>query len=98
MGIKLASPQDLVIGFTGDGGSMYTIQALHTATRYNINAKFIIMNNKKYKLLEDNILHYWQEENIEKHEYPDFFNITPDIDFVLLSKSLGINAIKINTL
>ncbi|HUH67478.1 MAG TPA: thiamine pyrophosphate-dependent enzyme, partial [Mycobacterium sp.] len=31
IGAKFANPDKTVIGFTGDGGSMYTIQALWTA-------------------------------------------------------------------
>ena len=53
--IKLAHPDKTVIGFTGDGGSMYTIQALWTAARHNIGAKFVICNNASYMLLKLNI-------------------------------------------
>ncbi len=53
IGLKLAHPDKTVIGFTGDGGSMYTIQALWTAAHYNIGAKFVICNNQSYRLLKD---------------------------------------------
>ena len=39
IGVKLANPDKTVIGFTGDGGSMYTIQALWTAARHNIDVE-----------------------------------------------------------
>ena len=56
IGAKLAYPgQDSVIGFTGDGGAMYTIQALWTAARHNIDAKFVVCNNASYRLLQLNI-------------------------------------------
>ncbi len=90
MGIKLADPEKTVFAFVGDGGSMYTIQALHTAARYGIDIKIIIMNNGKYQLLRDNIDKYWTERQIESHSYPDCFNLDPAIDFVSLAKSLGI--------
>ena len=48
IGLKLAHPDKTVIGFTGDGGSMYTIQALWTAAHHNIGAKFVICNNASY--------------------------------------------------
>ena len=92
MGIKLASPTSTVIGFTGDGGSMYTIQALQTASRYNIGAKFVILNNGAYQLLRDNINQYWQEENIKPHEYPDCFSLQPSVDFVKMAQSMSVKA------
>ncbi len=92
MGIKLASPVSTVIGFTGDGGSMYTIQALQTAARYNIGAKFVILNNGAYQLLKDNMDEYWQEEKIKPHDYPDCFNLHPSVNFVKISQSMSVKA------
>ena len=46
IGLKLANPDKTVVGFSGDGGSMYTIQALWTAAHHNIDAKFVICNNR----------------------------------------------------
>ena len=63
IGARLANPDKLVIGFTGDGGSMYTIQALWTAARHNINVKFVICNNASYRLLQLNIEEYWKEQS-----------------------------------
>lgn len=92
LGIKLAAPEQRIIAFTGDGGSMYTIQSLHTAARYNIGAKHIIINNGSYKLLKDNIDEYWKENNIIPHTYPDCFSLKPEIDFVKLSEAMGVKA------
>ena len=38
LGLKLANPEKTVVGFTGDGGGMYTIQALWTAAHHGIGA------------------------------------------------------------
>jgi len=56
--MKLAHPDKTVVGFTGDGGSMYTIQALWTAAHRKVGAKFVICNNQSYLLLKLNILQY----------------------------------------
>lgn len=90
LGIKLASPNELVIAFTGDGGSMYTIQALQTASRYHIGAKFVILNNGEYKLLKQNMSEYWKTKDIKEHEYPDCFELHPYVDFVKLAESMHI--------
>lgn len=92
MGIKLADPEQIVIGFTGDGGSMYTIQALQTAARYQIGAKFVIINNGDYRLLKNNMDAYWREEHVTPHTYPDCFNLNPSIDFVKLAESMSVKA------
>ena len=63
IGLKLAHPDRVVIGFTGDGGSMYTIQALWTAAHHNIAAKFIICNNRSYRILKYNVQQYWRERH-----------------------------------
>ncbi len=95
---KLAFPDKTVIGFTGDGGSMYTIQALWTAAHHDIGAKFVICNNQSYKLLKLNIDQYWKEQGVEPHEYPSPFELTdPVIDFVGLARAMGVPGAKAET-
>ncbi|WP_405018318.1 thiamine pyrophosphate-binding protein [Kitasatospora sp. NBC_00070] len=96
IGAKLAHPERTVVGFTGDGGSMYTIQGLWTAARYDIAAKFVICNNGRYKLLDDNIEQYWRSQDIAHHDFPDLFDLSrPEIDFAALSESLGVPAVRV---
>ncbi len=97
MGILLADPAKQVIVFTGDGGSMYTIQALHTASRYHIPVKIVICNNGRYHLLDQNLEVYRKEQGISPHEQPDCFSLEPVIDFVSLARSMGIAGMKAET-
>lgn len=97
MGILLACPDRQVIAFTGDGGSMYTIQALYTAKRYHIPVKIVICNNRRYHLLDQNINVYWEEQGIPVHAYPDCFSLEPVIDFVTLAHSMGMEGIRVET-
>ncbi|MYW67497.1 thiamine pyrophosphate-binding protein [Streptomyces sp. SID8379] len=93
---QLAHPDRTVVGFTGDGGSLYTIQALWTAARYDIGATFVICNNSSYKLLELNIEEYWKSVDVAAHEQPEMFDLArPAIDFVALSRSLGVPAVRV---
>ncbi|MFJ7157683.1 thiamine pyrophosphate-binding protein [Streptomyces sp. NPDC101118] len=90
VGAKLAHPDRLVVGFAGDGGAMYTYQALWTAARHGIAAKFVVCNNRKYRLLDDNIAQYWRERDIPEHAFPGSFDLSrPEIDFAGLARSLG---------
>ncbi|TYQ13279.1 UNVERIFIED_CONTAM: benzoylformate decarboxylase [Acetivibrio alkalicellulosi] len=96
LGIKLADESKTVIAFTGDGGSMYTIQALWTAAHHNIDAKFVICNNKSYRLLMLNIQQYWKERDIPFHEYPKPFKLNePLINFSEMAQAMGVPAIKV---
>ncbi|EFL14051.1 thiamine pyrophosphate-binding protein [Streptomyces sp. C] len=90
VGAKLAHPDRLVVGFAGDGGSMYTYQVLWTAVRHGIAAKFVVCNNRKYRLLDDNIAQYWRERDIAEHAFPGSFDLSrPEIDFAGLARALG---------
>ncbi|MFE4638449.1 thiamine pyrophosphate-binding protein [Streptomyces sp. NPDC056773] len=96
VGVKLARPERLVVGFAGDGGSMYTYQALWTAARHGIEAKFVVCNNRKYRLLDDNIAQYWREREIPEHGFPGSFDLShPEIDFAALARSLGAGGMRV---
>ncbi|GGK63412.1 benzoylformate decarboxylase [Sphaerisporangium melleum] len=96
VGAKLAHPDRTVVGFTGDGGSMYTYQALWTAARHGIGAKFVVCNNHKYRLLDDNISEYWKERDIAPHSFPRSFDLShPEIDFAGLARALGADGMRV---
>ncbi len=96
IGAKLAHPDKTVIGFSGDGGSMYTIQALWSAVRHGTGAKFVVCNNGSYKLLQLNIDVYWQERDIATHNHPLPFDLSfPAIRFDLLAQSMGVEAVRV---
>jgi thiamine pyrophosphate-dependent acetolactate synthase large subunit-like protein len=95
IGAKLARPDKTVFGFTGDGGSLYTIQALWTAAHHKVNVKFVVCNNHGYLLLKLNILQYWQEQlGLPKGSrgcYPSSFDLgDPPLDFVKLAEGFGL--------
>jgi len=97
IGMKLAHPERTVLGFTGDGGSMYTFQALWTAARYGVGAKFVVCNNHRYELLNENIAQYWRERDIPSHHFPTSFDIgRPEIDFVGLAGALGVPGTRVD--
>ena len=96
IGAKFANPDKTVIGFTGDGGSMYTIQALWTAARHNLDVKFVICNNGSYRLLQVNIEAYWKERQYPAHDYPLCFDLSqPPIQFAGLAEAMGVNGARI---
>jgi len=98
IGLKLAHPDRTVVGFTGDGGSMYTIQALWTAAHHRVGAKFVILDNGAYQLLKLNIQQYWKDQGLPENDFPASFDLAdPGIRFDLLAESLGVPAARVET-
>jgi thiamine pyrophosphate-dependent acetolactate synthase large subunit-like protein len=103
VGLKLAHPDRTVFGFAGDGGAMSTIQALATAARYGIGAKFVVCNNKSYRILKYNLQQY-RRERAEAGErpavpdpvFPDSFDLAPpDLRFDKLAQGQGVDAVRV---
>lgn len=96
IGAQLANPGKTVIGVSGDGGAMYTIQALWTAARHDVPAKFVVANNGSYRLLQLNVDQYWKEQGIGKHEYPISFDLSnPPLHFVEMARGMGVQGVRV---
>jgi thiamine pyrophosphate-dependent acetolactate synthase large subunit-like protein len=97
IGLKVANADKTVIGICGDGGAMYTIQALWTAVRHDLDVKFVICNNRSYRLLQINLLAYWKERGLAPHEYPLSFDLSkPELRFDEIARSFGIAATRVD--
>jgi benzoylformate decarboxylase len=98
VGLKLAHPERTVFGFTGDGGSLYTIQSLWTAAHHRVGAKFVVCNNNSYRLLKWNLDEYRTERHDARTGYPESFDIhNPNIDFTSVAKGFGVAAERVET-
>ena len=96
VGVKIAHPDRTVIGLGGDGGAMYTLQALWTAAHHRIGAKFVVCNNRSYRLLKQNLVVYWQERGVDTPNFPPPFDVgDPDLDFVSLAKGMGVPGVRV---
>lgn len=96
LGIKLAYPERPVLAVTGDGGVMYTIQALAAAARYGIGAKFVVCNNSRYRLLDYNLDQYRAEHGQGPRRAPEGFDLaSPPIDFPGLAAAQGVDAVAV---
>ena len=98
IGAKLAHPERCVIAFSGDGGSMYTIQTLWTAARHGVNTKFVVCQNRSYRLLQANITQFWKERGIEGRDFPLAFDLSnPQVKFHDIAIGLGVMAESVET-
>ena len=96
IGIKLALPHRPVVALIGDGSAMYTVQALWTAAHYRIPVVFVILNNTSYRILKQR-LHALRGHAEQVDTYVGMELLDPAIDFVGLSRSLGVAAERAKT-
>jgi thiamine pyrophosphate-dependent acetolactate synthase large subunit-like protein len=98
VGVKLAHPDRTVVGFTGDGGAMFTYQALWTAAHHRIGAKFVVCHNASYRILKHNIVRYWRDRGQQPDQaFPPSFDIRePELDFVSLAHGLRVPGCRVS--
>ncbi len=92
LGIKLANPSRPVVAVVGDGASMYTVQALWTAARYNIPVTYAICNNRSYRILKVNMDVYLRrmlEDSERSSEYVGMDFATP-LPLAEIARAMGV--------
>jgi benzoylformate decarboxylase len=85
------------VALIGDGSAMYNIQALWTAAHERIAVVFVIFNNRSYRILKQR-LDALQGHAAQTGRYVAMDLGDPPIDFVALSRSLGVPAERVATL
>lgn len=97
IGLKLAYPDRPVLCLSGDGSSLYTIQALWTAAHHRIPVVFVIINNQVYRVLKYNMNRYRVEAGIKGREgYPHLDLTEPTMDFVSIAQGFGLAAKRVS--
>ena len=98
IGLACARPGQAVAAVSGDGGAMYVIQALWTAARHRLNVKYVICNNRSYRLLQANIQQYWSEIGAAGRPFPLSFDLSrPELDFAEIARALSVPARRVRT-
>ncbi|WP_172652019.1 thiamine pyrophosphate-dependent enzyme [Rhodococcus opacus] len=52
IGLKMAAPERPVVAVLGDGSSLYSIQSLWSAARYDVGALFVVLANGRYAIMD----------------------------------------------
>jgi benzoylformate decarboxylase len=92
LGVKLANPDRPVLAVVGDGASLYTVQALWTAARYNIPVVYAICNNRSYRILKVNMDIYLRrmlEDEERRSEYVGMEFANP-LDLSAIAQGMGV--------
>jgi len=89
LGVKVAHPDTPVVAVTGDGGFMFAVQELATATQYGIALITLLFNNAAYG-------------NVLRDQKTAFANrligsVLDNPDFMLLAKAFGIEGHRVTS-
>jgi benzoylformate decarboxylase len=98
VGVKLAHPDRPVIVLSGDGSALYTIQTLWTAAHSRLPVLFVILNNRSYRILKQNMGRFRDFFGVSGSGGYPFMDLTdPNIDFVALAAGFGVPGQRIDT-
>ncbi|MFO0900932.1 MAG: thiamine pyrophosphate-binding protein [Pirellulales bacterium] len=95
IGAKLAWPDRPVLALLGEGAAMYGIQGLWSAAKYRVPVTFVIANNAQYQILKIGAAGL-ELPAAKTGKYLGLDLTGPEIDFVGLAKSLGVEARRIS--
>ena len=98
VGAAIACPDRKVICLEGDGSAMYTIQALWSMARENLDVTVVIFSNRKYSILELEFSRTGARGGVPGPKAASTLDIgTPDMDFVAMAEGMGVSASRATT-
>jgi len=96
MGASVACPDRKVVCFEGDGSGMYTLQALWTQAREQLDVVTIILANRSYRILHGELKGVGiLNPGEQAHRMLDLSG--PELDWVALAKGHGVQAVRVST-
>jgi acetolactate synthase I/II/III large subunit len=96
-GAAIAAPQRKVIALEGDGSGMYTVQALWTMAREDLDVTVIVFANRAYGILRAELRSMGGGTPGERAT--DMLTLDrPALDWVALARGLGVEAARASTL
>ena len=85
-----------MLALEADGSAMYTIQALWTHAREQLDVTTVIMNNRSYAILNIELARTGAGSGGPKAK--DLLDLSrPDLDFVKLAEGMGVPAVAVRT-
>jgi len=98
VGAAIARPERKVICLEGDGSAMYTIQALWTMARENLDVTVVIFNNRHYRILELEFARTGARGGNPGPKAMSSLTIgNPDMNFVEIARGMGVQASRATT-
>jgi acetolactate synthase-1/2/3 large subunit len=95
-GAAIAAPDRKVICVQGDGGAMYTLQALWTQAREKLDVTTVIFANRSYYILNIELMRVGAENPGPKAlAMLDLHN--PELDWTSLARGMGVEAVRVES-
>jgi acetolactate synthase-1/2/3 large subunit len=96
-GAAVACPDRKVVCIQGDGGAMYTLQALWTQAREKLDVTTVIFANHSYAILNVELARVGAR-NVGPKALSMLDLHNPELDFVKLAQGMGVEATRAETL
>jgi benzoylformate decarboxylase len=91
LGVAVAETKRPILCVSGDGSSMYSIQALWTAAHHDLPIVFVILANREYRVLKHNIDAYRARFEVKSNKPYAHMDLTgPVLGFVDMARGMGI--------
>ncbi|MET8997905.1 acetolactate synthase large subunit [Amycolatopsis sp. Hca4] len=95
-GAAVAAPDRPVLNLQSDGSALYTISALWTQARENLNVTTVVLNNRAYAILRLELQRVGAASGGPKAN--DLLDLSrPDMDFVKIAEGMGVPASRATT-
>lgn len=96
-GAAIACPDRPVLNLEADGSAMYTLQALWTQARENLNVTTVLFNNRSYAILKSELANVGAQ-NVGRKALDMLDLSRPDLDFVMLARGMGVPGEKVTSM
>jgi benzoylformate decarboxylase len=91
LGVAVAESKRPILCVSGDGSSMYSIQALWTAAHHDLPIVFVILANREYRVLKHNIDAYRARFEVKSNKPYAHMDLTgPVLGFVDMARGMGV--------
>ena len=97
IGAAIACPDQKVIALEGDGSAMYTVQALWTMARENLDITVLIFANQSYKILQGELTNVGVT-NPGKSALEMLSLKDPSLDWVSVSRGMGVDGVRVDNI
>ena len=93
-GVKLGMPDRQVVCNIGDGSVMYSAAGFWSQARYSVPVLTVVCNNKNYQTVRNAYVRYGKKMK-DANRFTGMYLGDPDIDFVQLAKSQGVDGVMV---
>jgi acetolactate synthase I/II/III large subunit len=95
-GAAIGAPDRRVVCLQADGGGMYSLQALWTQAREQLDIVNVVFANRAYRILQGELVAVGAQPGPASRELFDLSR--PALDWVMLAQGMGVEASRVDTL